>query len=265
MTREERVRTDLAMRERGAWQQLQLQWDVSTCTQRYTSAQISELETELMWQEDILAHRLSLEHLQAELTRREDAEMSAAQSREQEALWKEKYHSLREASLLQVTELRAAHEDELQRTRLKYMRLSPDVSLLRYLILSGVKSHFNTGKLMIFVSNMQRKLLIAKEAFALLRQNVSGDLQRMASELRDVTRRCAPIEWVPVEQAQPEWSRQAATVSRQAATVQQHPSALKRSNLPLPPAVASVIVRAPQLSPRSRNAKVVVVRSPTRR
>jgi hypothetical protein len=259
ITREERVRTDLMMREKGGWQQIELQWDVTTCTQRYTSAQISEVETERMWQEDMLAHRLALEHLQAELSRREGAQQVAKECREQEALWKEKYQSLREAGLIRMDELRQSHEDELQRTRLKYMRLSPDMGLLRHLILSGVKSHFNNGKLMIFISNMHRKLLIAKEELLGFRREVLGELHAMHREISDVIRRCAPMEWAPVEQessSPPAFSRP----GRQPGLL--HQPAARRSTMP---SSSSVIVRAPQLSPRSRNAKVVVVRSPTRR
>ena len=259
LTREERCRSDLLLREKGSWQQIQLQWDVTTCAQRYTSSQMCEVETERMWHEDILAHRLALEHLQQELTRREGALQQLRESCDREAMWKEKYLTLREAGRLHVDELRHNHEEALQTTRLKYLRMNPDMSLLRYLILSGVKSHFNSGKLMIFVANMQRKLLIAKQELIGLREAVLCDLQSMQSEFAATIRKCMPMEWSHVEQKSPPSSKlNSAPSSGRPATTN---GAVSRRSV----SSSSVIVRAPQLSPRTRNAKVVVIRSPTRR
>lgn len=194
--REDRCRLELVMKERTSRQMLESQWEAMFAARRYCSLQLSDVEVERMWQEDILAHRLANAHLQHEVNK---LKAELIQVPRLEALvehLKHKCRGLSEASARTLHTVEEGHKKELAEARNAAQR--PNVHLLRFLFVSNLKTFYQHGKL-LFALNVLRKHA------HMLRAELHMCAEELVAELRDVQefcvracRRMMPPEWAPV-------------------------------------------------------------------
>lgn len=199
--KEERCRSELGLKEVSSRQCIAAAWGAFFATRQYCTVQCMESESERMWHEDMLSHYATLQQMQRELTTYQRAAQRIPYLEEEALFWKDEAALLSKKHASQLEDLGADYERRWREWKQSFLGNEGNTNMLRWLLVSNVKSFHAHGKL-LFSAAVQRKHL------CLLKKEVSRFGHDLKAQLRDLEmfcmqslRRIAPQEWksVPVE------------------------------------------------------------------
>ena len=195
---EEKAREEIKLMERNASLQMQYSAENLDHAQRYVSAQLAEVESERMWQEDVRAHQLQLAQVQQQLSAMNAVKETVVKKTKEVEFWKSKYRNLKDAGKRHVDELHIIHEDEMKTMRQTYLRCNPNLVFVKWLCHANERIHRNYIEQSVALAYVQRELSYFKSELIFLRRAFSRQLQDMATDVDAALRRCLPIVWNPV-------------------------------------------------------------------
>lgn len=202
-TKEDRSRGEMVLKERSAWQSITGTWDAIFATQRYCAEQYTDHETERMWQEDMLSHRLSVMKLQEDLNKQTRLAQEASHFRQVAEFWRQKCRDTDVTCHERIKELQATHQQQLTECRRRSVASAQDANLIRFLFVSNVKTFLHSGKLLLRHADVRKELLEVQAALEFTSQQLLAQLADLRRFCFDTIKLIMPCDWAPVPKSKP--------------------------------------------------------------
>jgi hypothetical protein len=196
--KEEKHRAELALKEASSRQSIQATWESLFATQRYCTMQYTEVESERMWQEDMYSHYATLQQLQRECTRALGEARLVPLLQDEVLYWKEKAALQSRQHAAQMESLRGEYDEKLRDWKRSFLRSDGNTNMLRWLLVSGLKSFHAHGKLLFSAAIQRKHLILMRSEVTQLGDQLVAHLRQLEVFCQQSLQRIAPQEWTSV-------------------------------------------------------------------